>query len=99
MFDHCRLFATYEGYYRAAWSAYSDVLAALEALWGFVLGVLSNGDQTQPTEKLRTSGLATYFSGIFTSSELGVAKPASEAFLSACRRLGISPRHCVYIGD
>jgi putative hydrolase of the HAD superfamily len=94
-----RLFATYEGYYRAAWSAYADALPALEALSGFVLGVLSNGDQTQQTEKLRTTGLAPYFSGIFTSSELGSAKPSSEAFLSACRRLGISSRHCVYVGD
>ncbi len=93
------LFATYEGHYRAAWSAYPDALPAVAALSGFVLAVLSNGDQSQQTQKLRTCGLATYFSEILTSSEMGCAKPAPEAFLSACRRLGIPPRHCVYVGD
>src|SRR5579872_6449703 len=95
--DH--LFAIYEGQYRAAWSAYADAQPALDALRGFVLGVLSNGDQRQQTDKLRTGGLDRYFSGIFTSSDLGIAKPAPKAFLGACERLGVSPHHCIYVGD
>jgi putative hydrolase of the HAD superfamily len=93
-----RVFATYEGHYRDAWSAYPDALPAVAALSGFVLAVLSNGDQAQQTQKLQRCGLADYFSRIFTSSEIGCAKPAQEAFLRACRRLGIPPRHCVYVG-
>ena len=94
-----RLFATYEGHYRTSWSAYPDVLPALAALSGFVLAVLSNGDHAQQTQKLQRCGLTTYFSGIFVSSEIECAKPVPDAFLSACRRLGIPPRRCVFVGD
>jgi putative hydrolase of the HAD superfamily len=94
-----RLFATYEGQYRASWSAYPDAPPALAALSGFALAVLSNGDQAQQTQKLQVCGLAGYFSGIFTSSEIGCAKPAPEAFLSACQRVGVLPQRCGYVGD
>src|SRR5258707_1162283 len=94
-----RLFATYEGHYRTSWSAYPDALPALAALSGFVLAVLSNGDHAQQTKKLHRCGLATYFAGIFVSSEIGCAKPAPDAFLSACRQLDIHPRRCAFVGD
>jgi putative hydrolase of the HAD superfamily len=94
-----RLFATYEDHYRTSWSAYPDALPALAALTRFVLAVLSNGDHAQQTQKLQKCGLATCFSGIFISSEIGCAKPVPAAFLSACQRLGVPPGRCVYVGD
>ncbi len=93
------LFAAYESHYRAAWSAYPDALPAVAALDGFVLAALSNGDQAQQTDKLRACGLAGSFSWIYSSRETGFAKPDPEAFRGACRRLGIPPAHCVYVGD
>jgi putative hydrolase of the HAD superfamily len=93
------LFATYLSHYRASWCAYPDALPALAALGGFGLAVLSNGDQSQQSQKLRNCALDTYFSEIITSSDTGWAKPAPETFLSACRRLGIPPGRCVYVGD
>lgn len=94
------LFATYLSDYRASWCAYPDAVPALAELYGgFALAVLSNGDRSQQTQKLRDCALDTYFSEIITSSEIGWAKPAPEAFLISCRRLGIPPERCVYVGD
>jgi putative hydrolase of the HAD superfamily len=93
------IFAAYERSYRASWVAFPDVLPALSALSGFRLAVLTNGELSQQTQKLRMAGLADYFCGIFASSEIGFAKPQPEAFLSACTHLGLDSQHCVYVGD
>lgn len=93
------VFAVYERSYRAAWVAFPDVLPALADLSGFQLAVLTNGELSQQTQKLQTTGLDDRFCGIFASSELGFAKPQREAFLSACAQLRLDPRHCVYVGD
>jgi putative hydrolase of the HAD superfamily len=94
-----RLFAAYLDDYRASWCAYPDARPTLAALGGFCLAVLSNGDRPQQTQKLRDCALDVYFSDVVTSSEIGCAKPAPEAFLSTCRRLGFPPGNCVYVGD
>jgi putative hydrolase of the HAD superfamily len=33
------------------------------------------------------------------SVEVGICKPDPEIYLTACRRLGVEPRECVYVGD
>jgi putative hydrolase of the HAD superfamily len=93
------VFAVYERSYRSSWVAFPDVLPALSALIGFRLAVLTNGELSQQTQKLRTAGLTDCFCSIFASSEIGFAKPKPEAFLSACRRLRLDSQHCVYVGD
>jgi len=93
------IFETYESDYRASWAAYPDALPALEVLNGYVLAVLSNGDLAQQTDKLRVGGMVRHFSRIFTSSDVGRAKPDPDAFSRACQRLDISPNHCIFVGD
>ncbi|SPE28765.1 Haloacid dehalogenase, IA family protein [Candidatus Sulfopaludibacter sp. SbA3] len=93
------IFAVYERCYRASWVAFPDVPAALSALNGFQLAVLTNGELSQQTQKLRAAGVEDRFSRIFASSEIGAAKPRPEAFLTACARLGFDPGRCVYVGD
>jgi len=93
------LFADYEGHYRGSWNAFPDAAPVLEALSGFAPAVLSNGDLAMQTQKLEKGGLAGHLSGIFVSSETGCAKPAREAFLGACGRLGVPPQDCIYVGD
>jgi putative hydrolase of the HAD superfamily len=63
-----RLFAAYLSDYRASWYAYPDAVPTLSALSGFGLAVLSNGDQSQQTQKLRDCALDVYFSEVITSS-------------------------------
>jgi len=94
--------ATFENYlkhYAAAWCAYDDVVPCLSALLGVRMAVLSNGDQSQQADKLRRTGLTTYFEAVLTSGELGAAKPYSEAFHLACERLRVKPETVVYVGD
>jgi 2-haloalkanoic acid dehalogenase type II len=89
--------------YEAAWSCYPDVLPCLEALAGLPgpprRAVLTNGDPQQQRAKLARFGLLGHFEAVLTSADLGVAKPDPAAFTAACRRLDVSPRHVVSVGD
>jgi putative hydrolase of the HAD superfamily len=93
------VFAVYERLYRASWVAFPDVVPSLSALSGFQLAVLTNGELSQQSQKLRAAGLDNCFSSILASSEIGFAKPRPEAFLAACAHLQLDARQCVYVGD
>ncbi|HWJ81959.1 MAG TPA: HAD family hydrolase [Nocardioides sp.] len=94
-------FAGYLACYRAAWSAFADAAAAIEAALGAGLpvGILTNGDQTVQEEKVRRIGLAPYGVPVFASSTLPAAKPKPRAFAAACASLGVDPHGCVMVGD
>ena len=75
---------------------YDDVLPALARLaarWPLV--ALSNGN----ADVRRVPGLAPFFHAALSARELGVGKPAPEAFAEACRRAGASPARTLHIGD
>jgi putative hydrolase of the HAD superfamily len=88
-------------HYRAAWRLFPDVLPCLDALRraGLRTGVLTNGMRDQQNDKIARTGLTTWFSGVVTAEEIGVAKPAPAAFEQACRLLGSPPSRTVYVGD
>jgi putative hydrolase of the HAD superfamily len=71
-----------------------DVLAA----HGLALAVVGNWDITLPG-RLTAAGLADRFQTIVTSAEAGVAKPSPAIFELALRRLGVTPRRTLHIGD
>jgi putative hydrolase of the HAD superfamily len=96
--------AWFEGYrvhYEGAdWSAFPDVVPALDALTpAYRHGVLSNSSVLQQDPKLRALGLRDRFEVLLCSAELGHAKPAPEAFLAACDARRLPPREVAYIGD
>ncbi len=95
------LFDSYLELYEAAWVAYEDVVPALDRLAasGVALGVLTNGDEAQQRSKLRAVGLLERFECMIASSSLPAPKPAAEAFITACERLGRSPNSVCYVGD
>ena len=93
------VFAVYERSYRASWAAFPDVLPTLTALSGYRLAVLTNGELSQQTQKLRVAGLTDSFCSVFASSAIGFAKPQPEAFLRACGYLRLDPQLCIYVGD
>jgi putative hydrolase of the HAD superfamily len=75
---------------------YDDVLPALQRLaarWPIV--ALSNGN----ADVARVPGLAHFFHGAVSAHELGVGKPAPQAFAAACRRAGAPAAHTLHIGD
>lgn len=89
--------------YEASWYTFADVKDALDRLRSHhdkvMLGVLTNGDETQQNTKLTAVGLNHYFVKVLTSSSIGYAKPDKNAFLEACKRLHIKPAKAFYVGD
>ena len=92
-------FASYLRAYEENWRAFPDVGPCLDSLRDLPLGVISNGDPALQKRKLKRLGLRDRFVTIVISGELGVAKPAPEIFLEACRRIGSNPGDCVFVGD
>lgn len=72
----------------------------LEALlhMGYRLAVISNADG-RVEDVLVRAGLRDYFEFVVDSELVGVEKPAPAIFLGACRRLGLPPEACLYVGD
>jgi putative hydrolase of the HAD superfamily len=95
------VFAGYRTQYTNNWIAYPDARPALEVARsnGWRIGVLTNGSTRQQNAKLRTIGLADLIDVVCTSEDLGVSKPAPEAYLRTCAALGTDPADTLMIGD
>ncbi|QQK77388.1 HAD family hydrolase [Salicibibacter cibarius] len=96
-----QMFSIYLELYKKNWKVFDDVNPGLQDLKqkGYKLGIISNGNYTQQTEKLEKTGVDNYFSHIFTSSEIGVAKPDTKIFLEACYQANCEVDKCYYVGD
>ncbi|MFD9908135.1 HAD family hydrolase [Streptomyces sp. NPDC059063] len=93
-------FGRYRTHYEAAWSLFPDTLPALDALAdGFRHAVLSNSSHGVQDPKLRALGVRDRFEAVLCAAELGVAKPAPEAFHAVCARLELAPEEIAYVGD
>ncbi len=84
--------------YERAWTAFPDALPTLAELH-FRVGVLTNGRMDQQHAKLEATGLRDHVDELLTSHELGVAKPAPEAFQAACQASRARPDEVMYVGD
>jgi putative hydrolase of the HAD superfamily len=76
----------------------ADVLISLRAT-GITIVVLTNGPSVQQRQKLLAIDLLPHIDHLFTSEQLGFAKPAQEAFRQVLSRLGVDPQQCVMVGD
>ncbi|MDH2391407.1 HAD family hydrolase [Streptomyces sp. HNM0663] len=93
-------FGRYVAHYEAAWELFPDALPVLEALAGeYRQGVLSNSSLHNQQRKLTVLGVRDRFETVLCAAELGVAKPAPEAFHAACEELGLPPGDVAYVGD
>ncbi|MDQ1010994.1 putative hydrolase of the HAD superfamily [Streptomyces sp. V4I23] len=93
-------YARYELRYEAAWRIFPDVLPALDALTpGYRHGILSNSGLRDQERKLRAFGIHDRFEAVLCADELGLSKPAPEAFHAACEALGVRPDEAAYVGD
>lgn len=64
------------------------------------LALLSNFDHGPTARRiLAEAGLDSFFESITISEEEGLRKPVAELFHRTCRRLGLPPRRCLYVGD
>jgi putative hydrolase of the HAD superfamily len=96
-----RLFDGYLHRYERAWRAFDDVDDALAAIGrsGLRVAVLTNGTVEQQTGKLARVGLLGRVGPVYTAEEIGSAKPAAGAYLTACDRLGLPPAAVLNVGD
>ncbi|MDH6224797.1 MULTISPECIES: HAD family hydrolase [Streptomyces] len=93
-------FARYIVHYESAWALFPDFLPALDALVpSHRHAVLSNSSLLVQERKLRTLGVLDRFEAVLCAVDLGVSKPAAEAFHAACDALGLPPEQVAYVGD
>lgn len=95
------VFAGFLGCYQAAWRAFGDAAAALERALtdGLRVGILTNGERSIQTEKLRRTGLLRPDVPVFASSDLPAAKPDPRSYAAACEALGVGPAATLMVGD
>ncbi|PZO56783.1 MAG: HAD family hydrolase [Leifsonia xyli] len=95
------LFDAYRHHYEAWWRAYPGSLPLLRTLrvWGYRIGVLTNGTETQQVDKLRRTGLLDAIDVVCTSERIGVQKPDRRAFETLSAELGVEPGGCLFVGD
>jgi putative hydrolase of the HAD superfamily len=73
-------------------------LASMRARAGLKLALVSNA--SSPARDLtRRLGLDTFFDALVFSFEIGSMKPQAPIYLAACRRLGVAPSACLFVGD
>lgn len=79
---------------------FPDVVDTLEELHGhYRLGILSNGASDLQREKIRAGQLERHFDVVVIAGDIGICKPAPEAFRHALNRLGARPTDTVFVGD
>lgn len=67
---------------------------------GYTLGIIANTiTETEIPDWLESDGLTSYFKAVVLSSKVSYRKPGAEIYFEACRRIGIEPARCAYVGD
>ena len=82
---------------------YPDVIPVLKVLARrrLLLGVVTSGLAVKQAEKLIRLGVVGLLDprAVFISEQIGISKPNPKLYLTACRRLGLSPQAVLYVGD
>ena len=83
------------------WSLFDDVYNVIEKLYntGYKLGVISNGDFNQQTDKLKRTGIYKFFEIVTTSSEYDYSKPNPKLYETIIQRFNIDKNEMIMIGD
>lgn len=95
----------FEKAYQDALAEGVDVMEGAEEVLSYLKGkyflyVATNGVASTQYKRLRQSGLARYFDGIFVSEEMGFQKPQKEYFSACFAKIpGIIPERALIVGD
>ncbi|NLV74845.1 MAG: HAD family hydrolase [Chloroflexi bacterium] len=92
-------FAEYLAHYRQHWSLFADTQPALGLLADYCKGVITNGEPSQQSDKLRTFGLGRFFRWLVTPASAGYRKPQAGIFDVAAALAGAKATDCCYVGD
>lgn len=78
----------------------TELIALLLSLReSYLLAIITNGPSNAQWEKINRLNINKYFDCILVSSDLPWEKPDPRIFSAACNYLGVTPDHCVMIGD
>ncbi|MDI6850462.1 MAG: HAD family hydrolase [bacterium] len=100
--DHLKTFRElYLKYHEEFTEPFPDAVETLFKLksLGFRLAIISNIDNEIIEPVLKKLGIYDIFEVIVTSEELGFGKPNIKIFEETLKRLGISPKDAIFIGD
>ena len=92
-------FSTYFERYREAWHLHEDALPLLDALEGYRVGIITNGEPDFQQRKLDQVGLADRFEKVIASGALGITKPDARIFVHAAHEFGVPLNAAAYVGD
>jgi len=93
------IFVEYLIQYEKSWQAFPEVKVLLSSLKN--VGIVSNGNLAQQIKKLQTTNLLQFFDtkNIFTSGEIGIAKPEQKLFFYIKEKLKLKNNEILYVGD
>ncbi len=66
---------------------------------GMKLGIITNGPSELQHEKIEKSGLAGFLDIVVVSDDIDIQKPEKGIFEYAAKKLGLTCKECVYVGD
>ena len=76
-----------------------EVLAVVRGLRGQCRVALLSNATTRLRADLDRLGLTGVLDEVFSSAELGLAKPDADVFRVVCARLGVAPSECGFVDD
>ena len=96
-----QIYSIYLKSFEDNWCLFDDVYNVLERLHekGYILGIISNGDLEQQTDKLSRTGILKFFDIVTTSSEYEYSKPNAKLYESIVERFKINKNEMLMIGD
>ncbi len=95
------IFSIYLKSFEDNWCIFDDVYETLDYLYqkGYKLGVISNGDLNQQTDKLSRTGILKFFEVVTASSEYDYSKPDPKLYETIVNRYNINKEEMIMIGD
>ncbi len=78
---------------------YPDTKSALKQLVSYKKAVITNTPTDCARQILKKFDITQYFEAIITSDDVLKAKPDPEIVFTACKRLGVTPKNALLVGD
>jgi phosphoglycolate phosphatase len=78
---------------------YPDTKRTLKQLTSYRKAIITNTPTDCARQILKKFDIAQYFEAIITSDDVRKAKPDPEIVFTACKRLGVTPKTALLVGD
>jgi HAD superfamily hydrolase (TIGR01509 family) len=64
-----------------------------------LVGVVSSAPKKPLLRELDRNGLLPHLDVVVSGDDVDELKPSKKPLLAACKKLGIKPKDCIYVGD